>query len=57
MAVSFSLHHKMNHPEVATLDDQGTACGGQGELLHRRYVVMQNLQRKGRSKGAQDGEN
>lgn len=37
----------MNHPKVATLDDQRAACGGQGELLHRRYMVMQNLHRRG----------
>lgn len=28
MAVSFSLYHKMDHPEVTTLDDQGTSSGG-----------------------------
>lgn len=33
----------MNHPEVATLDDQRAAAGGEGLLLHRRYVVVQNL--------------
>lgn len=40
----------MNKPEVATLDDQRAACGGQGELLHGRYMVMQNLQRRGEVK-------
>lgn len=43
MAVSLPLDHKVDHPEVATLDDQRAAGGGQGELLHRRYVVVQNL--------------
>lgn len=44
VAIPFSLYHKVNHPEVATLDDQRTPRGGKGELFHRRYVVMQNLQ-------------
>lgn len=44
VAVSFPRDHKMNHPEVATLDDQRTACGGQRQLLHWGYVVMENLQ-------------
>lgn len=44
VAVSLSLYHKMNNPEVTTLDDQRTACGGQGQLLHGGYMVVQNLQ-------------
>lgn len=42
----------MNHPEVATLDDQRAAGGGEGQLLHRRDVVVQNLrtaEREGQS--------
>lgn len=43
VAVSFSLHHKMNHPEVAALNEERAARRRQGQLLHRCYVVMQNL--------------
>lgn len=43
MAVPLPLHHKVNHPEVAALDDQRAAGGGEGLLLHRRYVVVQYL--------------
>lgn len=50
MAVSFSLYHKMNHPEVTTLNDQWTSCGGEGELLHRGYMVVQNLQGRERER-------
>lgn len=34
VAVPFSLHHKMNHPEVATLNEQRAARRRQGQLLH-----------------------
>lgn len=43
MAVPLPLDHKVNHPEVAALDDQRAPRGGKGQLLHRRYVVVQNL--------------
>lgn len=46
----------MNHPEVTTLDDQRTARGGQGELLHGGYMVMQNLLGKGRRDRAREKE-
>lgn len=56
MAVSFPLYHKMNHPEVTTLDDQRATSGGQGELLHRGYVVMQNLQTREGERQEQEEE-
>lgn len=56
MAVSFPLYHKMNHPEVTALDDQRTPSGGQGELFHRGYVVVQNLQRRQGEKKMQKDE-
>ena len=33
----------MDHSEVPTLDDQRAAGGGEGQLLHRGYVVVQDL--------------
>lgn len=44
MAVSLARDHKVNGPEIAALDEERAAAGGQGELLYRRHVVMEDLQ-------------
>lgn len=55
VAVPLSLHHKVDQPEVAALDDQRAAGGGQGQLLHCGYVVVQDLQRsEGKGGGVQN---
>ena len=44
VTVPFPLKNEVDHAEVPALDDQRAAGGGQGQLLHRGYVVMQDLE-------------
>lgn len=36
----------MNHSEIAAVNEQRAARGGQAQLLHGGYMVVQNLQEK-----------
>ena len=44
VAVALPLENKVDHAEVPALDDQRAARGGEGQLLHRGYVVVQDLE-------------
>lgn len=56
VAVSFFRHHEMNHPEVATLNEQRAARRRQGQLLHGCYMMMQNLDREREKKKRNKGK-
>lgn len=56
VAVPLPLNHKVNHPEVAALDDKRAAGGGEGLFLHRCYVVVQNLHTKEERVDQREGE-